>query len=92
MAHGHRCQYCGGVATHADHIIPSVLGGRDEASNLTAACASCNCSKGARRLQPEHEREMLLFAWAVAVDVDYMVRNYASAVASAMRLTRKLDK
>ncbi|MCD5345060.1 HNH endonuclease [Agromyces sp. S2-1-8] len=39
------CQYCGGEATEADHIIPKDAGGRDELDNLLAACKPCNSSK-----------------------------------------------
>ena len=40
------CQYCGRAATHADHVIPRVAGGRDTAANLVAACEACNLAKG----------------------------------------------
>lgn len=39
------CNYCGGVATQVDHIIPRASGGDNSPDNLTAACASCNASK-----------------------------------------------
>lgn len=42
------CAYCGNEATEADHVVPKSLGGKDELSNLVAACKSCNASKGAR--------------------------------------------
>ena len=45
------CQYCGAPAEHVDHIIPRSKGGSDDASNLVAACARCNLSKGARTPQ-----------------------------------------
>jgi len=51
------CQYCGEPAEHIDHIIPRLHGGRDEHDNLVAACATCNCSKGART--PEEAGMML---------------------------------
>lgn len=43
------CHYCtkqlqGDDAT-ADHIVPKESGGRDEESNLVAACRSCNSAK-----------------------------------------------
>lgn len=40
------CVYCGNEATQADHIIPKSLGGKDELSNLVAACLRCNSTKG----------------------------------------------
>ena len=44
------CRYCGGkapdVELHVDHVIPKSRGGSDKPWNLTAACSSCNLSKG----------------------------------------------
>ncbi|AQX81489.1 hypothetical protein BWO91_17330 [Plantibacter flavus] len=42
---GYICGYCGNEATTADHIIPKDAGGKDELSNLLAACLSCNGKK-----------------------------------------------
>lgn len=43
------CAYCGG-SDHlsADHLVPTVRGGRDSAENFILACRSCNSSKGGR--------------------------------------------
>jgi HNH endonuclease len=45
----HTCRYCGRSAPEVeitvDHVIPVALGGRDEASNLVAACRDCNGGK-----------------------------------------------
>lgn len=45
----HTCRYCGGAAPDVkltvDHVIPSALGGGDEATNLVTACADCNAGK-----------------------------------------------
>ena len=47
--HGWFCHYCASeAALTADHIIPRIKGGGDEASNLVPACASCNVSRGKR--------------------------------------------
>jgi len=47
----HACRYCGAAAPEAkltvDHVVPTALGGTDEASNLVAACAACNSGKSA---------------------------------------------
>ena len=40
---------CGEYADHADHITPVDAGGSDHESNLRAACANCNLSRGADR-------------------------------------------
>ena len=43
------CYYCGSVdRLTADHLIPRIKGGADEADNLIWACRSCNSSKHAR--------------------------------------------
>jgi hypothetical protein len=46
---GHRCRYCGSFdgPFHLDHMMPWSRGGRHTVENLTVACESCNCSKGA---------------------------------------------
>jgi hypothetical protein len=46
------CRYCGaraledGAVLEVDHVLPKVLGGRDRADNLVAACEACNSGKG----------------------------------------------
>lgn len=46
---GHACRYCGAMAPDVkltvDHVIPTALGGSDEASNLVTACQDCNAGK-----------------------------------------------
>ena len=43
------CQMCGTEEKlTVDHIIPRVLGGDDNPSNLQVLCGSCNSSKGGR--------------------------------------------
>jgi hypothetical protein len=43
------CHYCGAAAPDVkltvDHVIPDVLGGPTEPSNLVAACMPCNSGK-----------------------------------------------
>jgi hypothetical protein len=48
---GFACVYCGSVERLAcDHIVARSRGGRNELSNLAAACQSCNSSKRDRPL------------------------------------------
>lgn len=47
---GHACAYCGGHATHLDHVDPLSKGGTDTEANIVPACAHCNLSKGAKTL------------------------------------------
>ncbi|WP_040569709.1 HNH endonuclease [Microbacterium maritypicum] len=47
---GYTCAYCGREATTADHVTPKAQGGRDELSNLVAACLPCNSKKQDRVL------------------------------------------
>lgn len=43
---GHACRYCGrGGRLAIDHVIPFSRGGTSDASNLVAACKSCNSRK-----------------------------------------------
>ena len=46
---GEICTYCEGYAPngHVDHRVSRANGGSNDLANLTWACASCNCSKGA---------------------------------------------
>ena len=45
--YNHRCVYCGSDSNLTlDHVKPRCRGGRNDASNLVAACRSCNRSKG----------------------------------------------
>lgn len=45
----HTCRYCGASAPDVrlavDHVIPVVLGGTDDPSNLVTACVECNGGK-----------------------------------------------
>jgi hypothetical protein len=45
----HACRYCGRsapeVKLHIDHVVPRVLGGTDEPSNLATSCDECNGGK-----------------------------------------------
>ena len=47
----HACRYCGATAPDTpltvDHVVPTALGGTDEASNLVTACRDCNSGKSA---------------------------------------------
>lgn len=47
---GYICAYCGNEANEADHIVPRNAGGKDEMSNLVAACRPCNGRKSDRLL------------------------------------------
>lgn len=49
---GWQCVYCGSSDNlEADHIVPLSKGGRSTLDNLSAACKSCNSSKGARLVE-----------------------------------------
>lgn len=45
----HACRYCGRgapeVTLTVDHVVPTTLGGRDDPTNLVAACVDCNAGK-----------------------------------------------
>lgn len=45
--YNHQCVYCGSTESLTlDHVKPRCRGGRNDASNLVAACQECNRSKG----------------------------------------------
>lgn len=44
------CQYCGGVATGFDHIIPIARGGKDIQKNKVPCCIECNRKKNDKPL------------------------------------------
>jgi 5-methylcytosine-specific restriction endonuclease McrA len=46
-AANHRCHWCGGIATEADHIQEVANGGANVLSNYVAACKPCNSTRGA---------------------------------------------
>jgi len=46
----HRCVYCTRKADTIDHVVPRSRGGTHEWTNVVAACARCNHSKGDRLL------------------------------------------
>lgn len=50
---GHRCGYCGRVASRhrmtIDHVVPRSQGGAHSWSNLITACQFCNQRKGSHR-------------------------------------------
>src|SRR5207302_3234008 len=53
---GFRCEYCHapqavcGYRFHMEHIVPSIHGGSDDATNLALACATCNLAKGTKMI------------------------------------------
>jgi hypothetical protein len=85
LINGMRCRYCGKKATAADHIVPSRFGGTDAASNLTAACRSCNGRKSAARLPLDIEKELLTEAWIMAPDVERLADQFRLAFNVAAR-------
>ena len=50
---GAKCIYCGDTEGpfHLDHLWPVSKGGRNEATNIVTACATCNLSKGSKSLR-----------------------------------------
>jgi 5-methylcytosine-specific restriction endonuclease McrA len=64
------CGYCGGRGDTIDHVVPKSRGGRDEWTNLIAACSPCNSGKG-DRTPLEWGRRLLWLPYAPsAVDAE----------------------
>jgi 5-methylcytosine-specific restriction endonuclease McrA len=47
----HSCAYCSAEADTVDHVRPRSRGGKNEWSNVVAACRLCNFKKGDRLLE-----------------------------------------
>ena len=64
-----RCEYCRmhqslqGASFHVEHIVPRIVGGADDETNLCLACPSCNLRKSSRTqgTDPESGTEVPLF-------------------------------
>lgn len=57
--YGHRCLRCGAKKDLAmDHVIPLILGGEHDITNIQPLCKSCNSAKGGRYVdfRPYEER------------------------------------
>lgn len=58
----HACRYCGVTAPEAklvvDHVIPEVLGGTTDPSNLVTACEPCNSGKSSSSPDPQHVEDV----------------------------------
>lgn len=69
----HTCRYCGAAAPDVplavDHVIPTALGGGDDATNLITACRDCNSGKTSTAPDPalvaEVDATAVLFAKAM---------------------------
>ncbi|MBI1831210.1 MAG: HNH endonuclease, partial [Planctomycetes bacterium] len=65
----HRCEYCHApevifnLEFEVEHIVPTSLGGSDDAANLALACHACNLLKSDRitATDPETDIESRLF-------------------------------
>lgn len=77
----HACRYCGAAAPDVkitvDHVIPTALGGTNEATNLVAACTDCNAGKASTN--PESD---------LVGDVNDDALRWANAMKRASELER----
>lgn len=77
------CRYCGRgapeVALTVDHVVAEALGGRDEPSNLVAACADCNGGKAATpadaAMVSDVEADAVRWARAISVAAGHMMQD-----------------
>lgn len=88
------CRYCHAtdVPLTIDHVLPTVLGGSDDPSNLVAACKDCNAGKSATTpdapLVAQVSEEQI--RWATALKVAAQ-RTLADAEAMMARLEPFFD-
>lgn len=84
---GFACVYCGagfedeGVVGTIDHVVPSILGGSNDPSNLVCCCGRCNS-----RRQDTSLGEWIAQLSAEGVDVDGIARRVRA------QTRRKLDR
>jgi hypothetical protein len=75
----HTCRYCGGQAPDVqltvDHVIPRVLGGSDDPTNLVTACKDCNSGKSS--VSPDS---------SIVADVDAAALLFAKAMERAAEI------
>lgn len=87
------CQYCGAkapdVRLEIDHVIPVVLGGSRDLSNLRAACEACNAGKGAAVL--EEARESAPTEVARVLEIDEAIKLARIEWRAAHKDLRELD-
>jgi hypothetical protein len=78
----HTCRYCGAAAPAVkltvDHVVPEVLGGKDEPSNLVTACEPCNSGKTS--LSPDA---------GIVEDIKQDALRWARAMDAARRIHRE---
>lgn len=87
------CQYCGAkapdVQLEIDHVIPVVLGGSRELSNLRTACQACNAGKSAAVL--DAARESAPADVARVLEIDEAIKLARIEWRAAHRDLRELD-
>ena len=80
----HACRYCGRAAPdvklHIDHVVPQVLGGSDDPSNLVTSCAECNAGKTSSA--PDQH---------VVADVSGSAAKWSAAMAQAAEESKRLS-
>ncbi|MGN6177343.1 MAG: HNH endonuclease [Streptosporangiaceae bacterium] len=69
--YGRACWRCGRCATTVDHIVPAVLGGGHDTSNLRPCCAHCNYSTGATIGNRLRGQRVAAQPWRTAGDGDH---------------------
>lgn len=69
----HTCRYCRSADNPltVDHVVPVALGGRDDPSNLVAACRDCNAGKSSAAPDAALVADVSDFAlrWREAMDI-----------------------
>jgi hypothetical protein len=81
----HTCRYCGATAADAkitvDHVIPVALGGKDDPTNLVAACHPCNAGKSSVPPNAETVAQVADDAFRFASALEQVTARRRAAVA-----------
>lgn len=86
----HACRYCGQMAPEVkltvDHVIPVVLGGSDDPSNIVTACVDCNAGKSSVPLGASMVDDISRHAQAWSSARDEVMNEWREETAAANEL------
>jgi hypothetical protein len=87
------CVYCGGEATHGEHVFARRFGGPDTPLQMVPSCGPCNYSKHAAKVHEWRQRKFPVIRFAPLVEIvrEWLWRKgYLLPDADAERLWREI--